>query len=128
MEQVVISLFALAILLLLLVRWKLLRRRLSAADKKRILALWEQVDILSDPLRRVLEADKVLDHALTAHRYKGSLGEKLKKAGPRFSDLNAVWRAHKLRNRIAHEPGIEISKQQSAAAVAALHRAVSDLL
>ena len=43
MEQVVTSLFVLAILLLLLVRWKLRRRRISAADKKRILALWEQV-------------------------------------------------------------------------------------
>ncbi|PIR51035.1 hypothetical protein COU78_02645 [Candidatus Peregrinibacteria bacterium CG10_big_fil_rev_8_21_14_0_10_49_24] len=96
--------------------------------RKRILLHWEHVDLLKDPVRKVLEADKVLDQALAARGYKGSLGEKLQKAGPRFSDLDAVWRAHKLRNRIAHEPGADISASQSAAAVAAFHRAVSDLL
>lgn len=123
-----VSIVACALLLLVVFVRAYRRRRLSPAVCKRILLQWERVDLLSDPVRKVLEADKVLDQALAAHGYKGSLGEKLKKAGPRFSDVDAVWSAHKLRNRMAHEPGVEISARQCAVAVAALHRAVSDLL
>lgn len=103
------------------------RRRLSAAQRRRILRLWERVDALQDPARRVLEADSVLDCALAAAGFRGPLGEKLRSAGPRFTDENSVWAAHKLRNRIAHEPGLHVSAPEAARAVAALRRAVEDL-
>lgn len=51
----------------------------------------------------IMDADKLLDYALAKRGFVGTLGEKLKKAGSRFSDLNGVWQAHKLRNQIAHE-------------------------
>ncbi|PIR53437.1 hypothetical protein COU76_01315 [Candidatus Peregrinibacteria bacterium CG10_big_fil_rev_8_21_14_0_10_49_10] len=102
-------------------------RKLSGSVQKKLLAQWKSLEQIQDDLRRVLEADSILDSALGASGYSGSLAEKLKKAGPRFSDLNAVWAAHKLRNRIAHEPGMRVSKQESDRAVTALRRAFQDL-
>ena len=67
-----------------------------------------------------------MDYALKKHGFEGSLGEKLKKAGPRFNDLNAVWSAHKLRNRIAHELS-EINKEEAKRALKQFKRALNDL-
>lgn len=55
------------------------------------------------PSKAILDADKILDKTLEIMGYQGSVAEKLKKAKTRFSNNNAVWRAHKLRNKIAHE-------------------------
>lgn len=57
----------------------------------------------NNPKEAVLDADKLLDYALVRKGFQGSLGEKLKKAKNRFSDINGIWIAHKLRNKIAHE-------------------------
>ena len=45
----------------------------------------------------------------------------------RFSNLNAVWRAHKLRNAIAHEAGFEVSYKQAFNALAIYKEALKDL-
>lgn len=103
------------------------RREMSEASRKKVNAAWKHASNLPDPVRRVMEADKVLDLALMELGYRGSLGEKLKKAGPRFSDINAVWRAHKLRNTLAHETGARVSDAQASAALAAFERALKDL-
>ncbi len=106
---------------------RLRKRKLSGSAKRQLLAQWNALGSIQDAARRVLEADSILDKALGASGFQGSLGEKLKQAGPRFSDFNAVWTAHKLRNRIAHEPGSQISEQESSRAIAALRRAFEDL-
>ena len=47
----------------------------------------------------VIEADKLLDKALMEIGVPGkTMGDRLKRSGGRFTDVNAVWRAHKLRN------------------------------
>lgn len=53
----------------------------------------------------VLEADSILDGLLEDLGYKGeSLGERLKNAsGGTIQSLEAAWRAHKVRNAIAHD-------------------------
>ena len=80
-------------------------RRLSSAAKKLLRAQWEHVQSIDDPAHKVLEAEKVLDGALRELGVGGSFGEKLKTAGSRFKNIESLWQAHKLRNRIAHEPG-----------------------
>lgn len=75
----------------------------------------------------ILEADKLLDLVLKKMNYQGSLGEKLKKAERLFSDINGVWYAHKLRNRLAHEIDTKISKQETEKALSAFHKALRDL-
>lgn len=57
----------------------------------------------SNPKQGIMDADKLLDYALGRKGFEGNLGEKLKKSGAMFSDINGVWCAHKLRNHIAHE-------------------------
>jgi hypothetical protein len=52
----------------------------------------------------VVNADKLLDTAMQRKGFKGkTMGERLKNHPNAFADINAVWRAHKLRNQIAHE-------------------------
>lgn len=86
--------------------WRLSRKRvLRSSDAARIANVFALAQKIDDPGRRVLEGDKVLTTALGLLGYGGTTGEKLKKAGKRFSDEQAVWRAHKLRNVVAHEHG-----------------------
>ncbi|MCQ2049722.1 MAG: hypothetical protein MJZ22_01780 [Candidatus Saccharibacteria bacterium] len=76
----------------------------------------------------VIEADKLLDKAMTEFGFVGkTMGERLKHSGQKFSELNKVWNAHKLRNAIAHEPNFEISFQQAQNALATYKQALKDL-
>ena len=76
----------------------------------------------------VIEADKLLDKAMMEMGVPGkTMGERLKKQGDRFSNLNAVWRAHKLRNALAHESGLEISYKQAYNALQVYRQALKDL-
>ena len=76
----------------------------------------------------VIEADKLLDRALTEAGVPGNtLGERLKKNPNKFSDINAVWNAHKLRNYIAHEPDADISYTQAKNAIDSFKQALKDL-
>lgn len=76
----------------------------------------------------VTEADKLLDKALIEMGVSGkTMGERLKKSSTKFSNLNAVWRAHKVRNAIAHEAGFEVSFQQAKNALEIYKQALKDL-
>ena len=76
----------------------------------------------------VIEADKLLDKAMNEMGIPGkTMGDRLKKSGTRFTNLNAVWRAHKLRNAIAHESDIEVSYKQAFNALAVFKQALKDL-
>ena len=113
---------------LLFVVWKLSRRRrLPAATRLRLLGAFTQIEQLPDPHRKILEAEKVLDQALTTLTFSGTFGEKLTKAGPRFSDVQAIWRAHKLRNRIAHEMNVTLGSQEVTQAIGAFKKGVGEL-
>lgn len=58
-----------------------------------------------DPRFVVMEGDKLLNFLFKKLGHRGSLGESLKKAGKQFSNEQDLWRAHKLRNSLAHEIG-----------------------
>ena len=76
----------------------------------------------------VIEADKLLDKAMMEMGLPGkTMGERLKKNGDRFSNLNAVWRAHKLRNALAHESDLEITYKQAFNALGIYKQALKDL-
>lgn len=76
----------------------------------------------------LMEADKLLDYVMQAQGFTGeTMGERLKRHGDRFSDLNGVWAAHKLRNQVAHDVHIDLVKPQVTNAIAALGRGISDL-
>jgi hypothetical protein len=76
----------------------------------------------------VVDADKLLDHALKKHHFKGkTMGERLVSAQRMISDNDAVWYAHKLRNRLVHEPNIKLKKKEAQAALAGFRQGLKDL-
>ena len=76
----------------------------------------------------IIECDKLLDKAMMEMGIPGkTMGDRLKRVGDRFENKNAVWRAHKLRNIIAHESGVEISYKQAHNALAIYKQALKDL-
>ena len=95
-------LILLAAFFLWFVWWRSRSRGLSEAQKRQIRHHWSAALSTADPQRRVLEAEKILDQALKILGFSGSMADKLRVAGPRFSDVQKVWDAHKLRNKIAH--------------------------
>jgi hypothetical protein len=101
------------------------RNKISESDQKRIRKHWNNLPL--SPKDAILEADKILDEGLKLRGYKGSLGGKLKQAGPLFTNQNNVWSAHKLRNRIAHELSITISEGESKRALGQFKQALKDL-
>ncbi|MBI3618940.1 hypothetical protein HY213_02805 [Candidatus Peregrinibacteria bacterium] len=98
--------------------------RFFPPGKKRFRRRWIAAQTLSDTNRRVLEGDKVLDALLMELGFRGTLGEKLRAAEKKLADPNAVWRAHKLRNRIAHEAGFIASEREADAAMRAFESVI----
>ncbi len=102
-------------------------RTLKGAAATQIFRAWEHARQQQSDTLKVMEADKVLDKALKLLGFQGSLGDKLKQAGPRFRDVNAVWSAHKLRNRLAHELNSSPTPDETKRAMAAFKAALKDL-
>lgn len=76
----------------------------------------------------VSEADKLLDYALKESGAPGqTMGDRLKAWGKHFSDIDGVWRAHKLRNALAHEVGFDLVKSQADEALRSFERGLKDL-
>jgi len=80
------------------------------------------------PREQILEYDKLLDLCLKYKGLSGSLGEKMKQYGKLFHDTDAIWRAHKLRNRIAHELDFVPSKNEFQASAQAFAREIKAFL
>ena len=75
----------------------------------------------------IINGDKLLDRALMEMGVPGkTMGERLKKCGDKFSDVNAAWRVHKMRNVIAHEDP-DLTYRQAANALAVYKQALKDL-
>lgn len=103
------------------------KRMLRGAAAAKVRNAWEHARQQQSDVLQVLEADKVLDTALRLLGFSGSLGDKLKQAGPRFRNLNDVWWAHKLRNQLAHELQRKPSKEEAQRAMNAFKGALKDL-
>lgn len=76
----------------------------------------------------VLEADKLVDRALRERGFRGNtMGERMKSAQDSWTNANAVWTAHKLRNRVAHESNVQVSYELASRVMAAYKQALRDL-
>ena len=76
----------------------------------------------------VIDADKLLDDALKKRRFKGkTMGERLVSAQRQLSDNDSAWYAHKLRNRLVHEPDVRLKKREAQNALAGFRKALKDL-
>lgn len=76
----------------------------------------------------ILNADKLLDQALRERGIKGeTMGARMKMMQTTWSNANAVWGAHKLRNQIAHETDIQIDYDTARRALACFKQALKDV-
>lgn len=76
----------------------------------------------------VLNADKLLDQALRERGVRGeTMGERMKTAKDTWSNANAVWTAHKLRNQIAHESDVQVGYDEARRALAGFKQALKDI-
>ena len=76
----------------------------------------------------ILSADKLLDKALKESGVPGeTMGDRLKQSDRLLQDINGVWAAHKMRNRIAHEVNGNINKVVAKRMLAIYKNALKDL-
>ncbi len=78
----------------------------------------------------VIEADALLDDIMKRIGYKGDdLAERLKSIEPSdFDNLQNVWEAHKVRNRLVHEPGkIEFTQDEAKNTIEKYEKALKEL-
>jgi hypothetical protein len=64
----------------------------------------------------IIEADSLLDEIIKGIGYEGEdMGERLKNIEPSdFENLQNVWEAHKIRNKIAHEgDAFQLNKEEA---------------
>lgn len=120
-------LVVLAIVVLIGVVLKTRKRGMSVGSKAKVEKALQQAMHQQDPVRRVWAMDTVLDLALGELGFGGSLGDKLKKAGPRIPNIQAVWEAHKLRNQLAHEHDASVNTAQLDRAVRILEHTIKTL-
>ena len=79
--------------------------------KKFFLKKISEVKNFSDNEKKILSYDKILDQLLNEKKYSWTLWEKLKKNWNIFLNVNEIWFAHKLRNKIAHDIHPNISEK-----------------
>ena len=126
---------ALIIGILLLIMMGFLKKKETRFDKEKY-----QVDFLriENSLKKENEAsyamaivngDKLLDKALCEMGIPGrTMGDRLKKVGKeKFTQLNAVWYAHKMRNQIAHDHDFMPTFAQANHALETYKQALNDL-
>ena len=76
----------------------------------------------------IIDADKLLDEALKKSHYKGkTMGERLVTAQRNLSNNDAVWFAHKLRNKLVHEQHVGLKEADVKSALIGFRQALKDL-
>ncbi len=135
MNTSIVILFAIVIVigLALLVVMTLSKKRSSGLNPEKYRQEWAAIEqsITSDNKTQqfaIIQADKLLDRALKESGYAGTtMAERMTSASRVFSQREAVWTAHKLRNRIAHETNARIHDQWAKKAMTSFKRALKDL-
>ena len=118
---------AIDVLIVLYVVWRRMRRKILQKDIDEIQKVWKDIIRQKDMRHAIMDADKLLDHALYLYGYRGNLGNKLKKSAARFSNINHIWSAHKVRNNIAHQINYNVDEKTYRTAMMAFKNAFMDL-
>lgn len=111
MDNFFILFLSIVIILLAIALWFITRAK-PEGWRGMIIKKLESIDLLvqggreNDIRTALIQLDAILDAVLQQKRVRGqTLGERLKNGRGYFdrSTYNAVWEAHKLRNKIVHE-------------------------
>lgn len=108
------------------------KRRNSAIDPAYYAEKWliikRQVGKKESWPLAIINADKLLDGVLKKRGFKGkTMGERLVAAQREIKRNDAVWFAHKLRNRLVHEEESGLREKDVKAAVNGFEQAMKDL-
>ncbi len=96
--------------------------------QKRWMELLAKVKSPEGMVLAVIDADKLLDSALKKRHFKGkTMGERLVSAQRFINDNDSVWYAHKLRNRLVHEPDVRLKEAEAKQALGGFRQALKDL-
>ncbi len=118
------------VLLVLLMRF--VSKATRGLDKKYYSNHWKKIEEtfgLGDSGMRiaVIDADKLVDHALKQMNVSGkTMGERLKSANY-LKNINNLWTAHKLRNKLVHEPDMKPKKNEMKNAVSAFRKTLKEM-
>lgn len=98
-------------------KWEKLLEKIKSGDER-------------DLRLAIIEADSLVDEILIQHGHPGKdMGERLKSIHPsEIENLDDLWEAHKIRNRIAHESDFHISLAESKKVISIYHKILKDLL
>lgn len=107
-------------------------RKSSGINKDYYRKRWSQIEQTAtngdSGLRMaVIDGDKLVDQALKARRVRGdTMGERMKQASY-MKSINGLWTAHKLRNKLVHEPDFKLKKSTATSALSAYKRSLKEL-
>jgi hypothetical protein len=95
-------------------------------------AKWEELlGMVKSPegmVLAVINADKLVDHALKRRGFRGkTMGERLVSAQRSISDNDAIWYAHKLRNRLVHEDHPSLTPRDAQKALGGFNQVLRDV-
>lgn len=104
-------------------------------SKKRTRAAWEDIEAHffagddNDLKVAIIEADMLLDEALRSAGVAGAqLGDRLKRVKTsQLPNIDDVWQAHKIRNRIAHETEFVLKRDLAERALTVYEKAFRHL-
>jgi len=120
--SILIGLSVLSILIVALSIGK--RSTISTVAQKKVLRIWNHANALDDNNHKILEAEKAVDVLFFTLGKRGSFAQKLKEIEAYIPDKEYVWAAHKLRNRIAHEPEFTAPNRETKHALKAFEKVI----
>jgi len=85
---------------------------LTTAQKDQFLSDFSKIIKLQNATERLLKADSICSKALVVAGVKGAMGQQLRSIDTWYPRINNLWKAHKLRNRVAHEHDVNVSDKQ----------------
>ncbi len=126
---IVIIVLAVTIMSLIMLNSKHVPRGI---DKKYFIQEWADIsELYKDEKTRtlsIIHADKLLDEALKCLAFKGnSMGERLVSAKTRLKHRDEVWAAHKMRNKLVHEPNYKPTEKSTHNALRGYYLTFKDL-
>jgi hypothetical protein len=121
----------LVIVLLLIIRF-ISRRRPQELNVEYFQLRWKDLQKLCRDKKTwplaIIDADNLLDEALKKRRMKGkTMGERLVAAQHSLSNNDAVWFAHKLRNKIVHDEFKSLKQSDVKDALIGFRQALKDM-
>ncbi len=107
--------------------WEALNRERFTATWKEIQGLAKQGSAAGRKLA-IIEADKLLDHALKTVGFPGeTMADRLKVAQYQHPKIKDVWTAHKWRNQLVHEQNFHLNDRQTHEALRAFEAVLRSL-